>query len=181
MADPKKATGDTKDIYQDIYDTLRWYGDASKGRCPGVRLLPHYQPWIIPKAIDLGCGRGHTVKAIRELGLDCDGIDQVDLGNDMMVGSIMVDLDMSSYNTAICIDVIEHLEDDQVEKLFCNMAKVKRQIFAIHNGKGTEKGTVLHVNRKNFADWDKVVENHFQVLDKIVEHKRQVLYICNQK
>ena len=69
--------GSRDPLYQRIYEQHDWYGDAEQGRCPGVRLLPLYQSWLEGSVVDLGCGRGHTVQAIRELDFRCDGIDQV--------------------------------------------------------------------------------------------------------
>src|SRR5690606_38959105 len=31
---------DSRDLYQNIYETQDWYGNAEINRCPGVRLFP---------------------------------------------------------------------------------------------------------------------------------------------
>ena len=45
---------------------------------------------------------------------EADGIDQIDLDNGMLVGSIIEPLDLSKYLTSACIDVFEHLYDDEL-------------------------------------------------------------------
>ena len=171
----------SKDLYQKIYDDNPWYGDASEGRCPGVRLLPQYQDWLIGPVIDLGCGRGHAVQAIKELGFEAEGIDQIKNNPQMMVGDITKPLDdMQRFSSAVCIDCIEHLYDHQVDGLFANMKQVERQAFSIHNGESTGTGQELHVNRRSFDQWRTIIEEHFVIQREIQLHDNQVLYLTKR-
>ena len=79
---------ESKNLYQSIYDENPWYGNAEEDRCPGVRLLPEYQDWLVGPVIDLGCGRGHVVEALIEAGLEAEGIDQIVCNPKMRVGDI---------------------------------------------------------------------------------------------
>lgn len=170
----------SKEQYQKIYEDKKWYGNASINRCPSVRLLDKYISHLEQPIIDLGCGRGDCVHAMRNAGFESSGIDQIDLNNDMMVGSILENLDMSSYNTALCIDVIEHIDDDGVEKLFDNMKQCDVQIFAIHNGPSVLDGVELHINRKTWDEWDDVIQDVFDVVECIAISPEQVLYITRK-
>ena len=173
---------DSRDLYQKIYDDNPWYGDADKGRCPGVRLLPQYQDWLIGPVIDLGCGRGHTVDRLRELGFEANGIDQISKHPDMMVGDITKPIEnMTRFRSAVCVDCIEHLYDEQVEGLFANMKQVQRQAFSIHNGESTGTGQELHVNRRPFDQWRKIIERDFAIEKEIELHGNQVLYLTCSK
>ena len=59
-----------EELYQHLYDDpLLRYGDATFNRCPGVRFLPLYKHWLESYVFDFGCGRGHTVIAMKRLGL----------------------------------------------------------------------------------------------------------------
>jgi SAM-dependent methyltransferase len=165
-------------LYQKIYDENPWYGDAEQGRCPGVRLLPQYQDWLLEPVMDLGCGRGQTVTAIRQLGLQASGIDQIENNPEMEVGDITQPIeDLEMFASVVCVDCIEHLYDDQVAGLFENFKKVKRQAFSIHNGESTGTGQELHVNRKNFDDWHVLISKHFEIIKTIPITAEQILYL----
>ena len=60
--------------------------------------------------LDLGCGRGHTVEKLREMGFQASGIDQVCCHPEMQVGDITSPIkDIEQYGSVVCIDCIEHL------------------------------------------------------------------------
>ena len=169
-------------LYQEIYEQHDWYGNAHQDRCPGVRLIPEYQEWIQSPVLDLGCGRGHTVEKLRELGFDADGIDQISIHPGMQVGNITKPLDdMERYNSVACIDCIEHLYEEQVLGLFENMKRVERQAFSIHNGPSDDTGQELHVNRMDFIDWYSLISQHFDIGAAIKIHDEQMLYLTKRK
>ena len=169
---------ESKALYQKIYDDNPWYGDANEGRCPGVRLLPHYQDWLLGPVIDLGCGRGHTVEKLREQKFEAEGIDQISSHPDMLVGDITKPIEnIGRFQSAVCIDCIEHLYDEQVQGLFANMKQVRRQAFSIHNGESTGTGQELHVNRRPFDQWRTIIEEHFVIEKEISLHNQQMLYL----
>lgn len=176
------ASKNTATLYQKIYDDNPWYGDAEEGRCPGVRLLPEYQDWLLEPVLDLGCGRGQTVEHLRSLGFQAEGIDQIKNNPNMRVGDITKPIsDVSGFNSVICIDCIEHLYEDQVTGLFENMKQTKRQAFSIHNGESTGTGQELHVNRRSFQDWATLIRKHFEIAAAIQIHKEQMLYLTQSK
>ena len=172
----------TAALYQKIYDENPWYGDADQGRCPGVRLLPRYQHWLIDPVMDLGCGRGQTVEHLRQLGFHPVGIDQIKSNPKMRVGNITEPIaDIASFNSVICIDCIEHLYDAQVLELFANMKQVKHQAFSIHNGESIGTGQELHVNRRSFDEWAKIIGEHFDIAETIAISAEQMLYLTRSK
>lgn len=172
------ATPSSAALYQKIYDENPWYGDADQGRCPGVRLLPQYQDWLLEPVMDLGCGRGQAVTAIRQLGLQANGIDQIESNPEMQVGDITQPIqNLAEFTSVVCVDCIEHLYDDQVAGLFENFKKVKRQAFSIHNGESTGTGQELHVNRKSFDEWYELISKHFEIVKVIPITDEQMLYL----
>lgn len=169
--------------YQQIYTDEDWYGNADQGRCPGTRLYPQYKGWLKGKILDIGCGRGHTVELLRREGFVCDGIDQVNVNQDMLVGDITKTLciDSEDYTTCLCIDVIEHIPEEIIEGLFNNFKLFDVQIFSIHNGPSVYKGVELHVNRKPFDVWRSILSQHFNIIQEITIHNEQVLYYSKSK
>jgi len=173
----------TKALYQRLYDdpTL-FYGFADKDRCPGVRLLPFYHKWLHGRIIDLGCGTGDTVEALRKIGFDVDGIDQIVLDNGMLTGDITTKMTLTQYETALCVDVFEHILDDPLTHLMKNMAQVKYQIISIHNAATFENlDEDLHVNKKQFSEWRWILLRWFDVVEDITIHEYQHLYLCQRK
>jgi SAM-dependent methyltransferase len=168
----------TRSQYQRIYDDFDWYGDARQDRCPGVRLLPMCRDWLLSPVLDLGCGRGHTVEALREHGFVAEGIDQVAVNPAMRVGDICRPIaDVRSFASVTCMDCIEHLTDRELEGLVGNMLQVERQAFSIHNGPSADTGEELHVNRKPFREWERIISETFYIEKKIVIHENQTLYL----
>lgn len=166
----------SKEIYQEIYDTEAWYGNAEMGRSPGMRLMPRYRSFLEGKVVELGCGRGNVVEFLRENGAECEGYDQVSINPNMKVADITKDLDISP-DTIICIDVIEHIDDEGLDGLFSNFKKAKKQVFAIHNGPSVHNGMELHINRKPFDEWNKVIEKKgFKIVKMERIHDEQFLY-----
>jgi hypothetical protein len=96
----------------------------------------------------------------------------------MRVGDITQPIhDIKNFKSAVCIDCIEHLYEDQVIGLFENMQHTQRQAFSIHNGESTGTGQELHVNRKDFIDWTKLIREYFEIASAIQIHENQVLYL----
>jgi SAM-dependent methyltransferase len=180
--EPKSNSTDTASLYQKIYDENSWYGNAELDRCPGVRLLPHFVDWLEGPVLDLGCGRGHTVEHLQDLGFAADGIDQISCHAEMLVGDITKPIqDIQKYSSVVCMDCIEHLYDEQLEGLFDNMKNVKRQAFSIHNGESNGTGVELHVNRLSFVEWSERIRKHFDIAAAIQISPEQMLYLTRSR
>ena len=174
---------DMQKIYQKLY-TETTYGQAAVNRCPGVRNFPHYEDFLLPPIIDLGCGNGDTVRHLREHGFFSDGVDWINLTNDMMVRDITEPLDLRGYNTALCIDVLEHIPCVLVENVIENLKKVRRQVVAIHTGaaSGGPKHIQLHVTQLSFKEWDIIFDVHFNIIRTVIlEPTVRKLYLMEAK
>jgi hypothetical protein len=170
---------DYQSTYQKVYDETPWYGEGIEGdHCPGVRLIPYYKDWIIDPVMDLGCGRGHTVIKLKEMGYAATGVDIISLNNGMLCSDITKPITgIDLFNSCICMDVIEHITDEDLVGLFENMKKTKRQAFSIANFGSMHRGVELHINRKPFSEWITILKNHFTIVKDIEIHQRQHLYL----
>ena len=168
-----------QELYQALYDdpNLR-YGRAVSNRCPGVRYLPQFQGHLIEPVIDLGCGTGDTVKAMREVGFEADGLDWINGGVD-----ITEPQDLEKYESAICIDVLEHITDDKLPGLIQNLQKVKHQAVTVHCGSSKEAGypQELHTNIKTQAEWTAFLSEHFEIITTITLALHRYLYIMKAR
>ena len=178
----------TKDLYQSLYEDKNInYGDDEAGRCPATRYLPLFEKWLIPPIIDLGCGRGQLVLKLREKGLEAYGVDQVELNNGMTVADITkpVPASIGGFQTVVCIDVFEHMCDEDLVYVLRNMSYSKHQVISVFNGHTKESGhpEELHINVKpNWDDWEKLI-NSLLVIKEMVPirsgNARRV-YLCER-
>jgi SAM-dependent methyltransferase len=93
---------------------------------------------LAPKtAIDLGCGPGLLVEALRERGVEAWGVDLSDYAIEhaadgarefCRVGSISDPLDRT-YDLVICIEVIEHVPAQYADDCVANMAEHGRRVL----------------------------------------------------
>ena len=173
-----------REIYQEIYSkNLANYGRADKDRCPGVRLFPQYRHWLKGLIIDMGSGTGDTVRAMRQAGYQVDGMDQVSLDNGMLVGDITVSTPLlEEYDTAVCIDVMEHISDEDLTGLMMNLQKCQRQVITVYSGSNLAvvngKRVELHINQKPMAVWDRLIKAAFIIKETIRIKSTQTLYLC---
>lgn len=169
-----------KDIYEKLYKTTG-YGNDKKSS-PGCYFLDNYRDWIVYPAIDIGCGAGLLVQALRAQGNVIDGIDYIDLNNGMIVGDATVEQDFSAYTTTICCDVFEHIVPGLEIQLITNMSKSERQVISIHNGPSTKyDGKDLHINIRTWDEWEKLLKEKLKIKEKISISENQTLYLCLTK
>jgi hypothetical protein len=176
-----------REVYQRLYSTTN-YGKAEKGACPGVRYLPLYRDWLISPVIDLGCGTGDTVKALREEGFVANGIDQVIYGEGMRVGDITAPLTFEpTPKSALLLDVAEHIPDEGLEGVFQNMLGTDHQVISTFSGSSTWKGSEeLHINLKTPKQWREFIERWFTIQKEITLEPTKLpiirsLFLCEKK
>lgn len=154
-------------LYQRLYTTTD-YGKASAGKCPGVRFFPLYKKHVVSPFVDLGCGNGDTVIMLRQLGFNGTGIDQISLDNGLEVGDITKPHNLEVFETALCIDVLEHLEKEQIVKVFENLTTTKKQVLSVHTKSSQYGGGLeLHLTQEPFEWWESVIEKYLIIEEKI--------------
>ena len=171
-----------KELYQHLYeDPMLNYGRASMRRCPGVKFYEFYKDFLKGRIFDFGCGRGDTVALLEKEGYEAWGMDQIDLGSGMLIGDITAPFGTSEhYETALCMDVFEHILDADLKGLMENMAQCDRQIISVHTGSAFEAGckTDLHINKKPFKAWREFLETVFDVKEFRQLGKRRGIFLC---
>ena len=174
---------ESKALYQELYeDSKLSYGQSSRDRCPGTRYYSKYRDHLRSPIIDLGCGTGDTVRLMRDDIHEADGIDQIDLDNGMQVGSIIETLDLSKYLTSVCIDVFEHLYDDELKVLLANMQQTTYQVITVCTCQSREQGygIDLHVNIKTVSEWEIFINEYLDVIKIITLEPTRILYLCER-
>jgi hypothetical protein len=167
-------------VYQKLYnDETLHYGDADHKRCPSVRYLPNFSHWIKSPVIELGCGRGQLVELLRKQNIAADGMDFIKCNAGMMVVDISQPIDLSMYRSSICIDVFEHLNDQQVIQVLKNMQATTIQVINTHSGPARERGSIdLHINKKTSEEWASLISQYLKIKKTDILGKYRTLFLC---
>ncbi len=94
------------------------------------------------KILDVGCGRGILVKYLRDIGVDCKGVDisepdPIDkVGNHIFTGIDVLDLPLKErerYDTVLFLDVVEHTTDSVsfLKNILGSLPNVKTLIITV--------------------------------------------------
>jgi len=166
-------------VYERLYNKSD-YGKATANRCPGVRYLPDYINYIIDPVIDIGCGSGDTVQALRDAGLRADGIDWIKPQKQyLMQRDITQPLTLFGYSTAICIDVLEHLPVAGAVQCVKNMAVCRRAVISVFTKSHIVDGVELHITQQSKSEWLTIIKNEFaQVRIKVIMPQVRYLFFC---
>lgn len=98
-----------------------------------THLITRFEP---ARTLDAGCAKGFLVRALREQGVEAFGVDfseyaisQADdsIKDYVRTGSITEPLD-GPYDLITCIEVIEHLPDDQIEAAITRLCEASDRI-----------------------------------------------------
>lgn len=173
----------TREFYQDLYDKSN-YGKSSVDMCPGVRYLPHYIGRLQPTVVDLGCGTGDTVDAIKKtLHMDAVGIDWIDNGKQNIVADITEPLisTLVKYQSLICMDVLEHIPTEKLEAVFRNISVVPNIVLTIHTGSSVFCDEELHLTQKPIEWWvHELVKYMFIDEFYMVQPKRYIVFATSR-
>lgn len=167
---------DDEKLYLEIYNKHDRYG-YDIDRFPCSRLIPLYIDYLKSPIAYFGCGHIHAIRTLRDKFDKVDGFDINNLNYNMFQEDDTKDIDLSEYNSIICMGLIERLTDKHLHVLFDNFKKVERQVFSIHNGSCISRGIELHINRKIFTIWNLIIFNAgLEILDSIQISPEQKLY-----
>lgn len=154
---------------RDIYGEKYYRCDF--GEIPYDRSTPHYleffrrvAAWIVenvrPKtALDVGCAKGFLVEALRDRGVDARGIDiseyaigqvREDVRPHCRIGSAVDPLDRD-YDLVSCVEVVEHLSDEDGRKAIARIAA--RAACVLFSSTPDDTSEATHVNVRPVLYW----------------------------
>ena len=133
--------------------------------------------------IDLGCGTGETMLALREKGFEVHGADWVHLPVPRKVCDITEPMDLSKYRTSICLDVYEHIVDEKLIGLIRNMQQTQRQVITVCCvlSKKPKHNIELHTNIKTPDAWTKFLSKYFDIVEVISLNAIRYVYLTRCK
>ena len=149
--------------YQKLYKTTE-YGQSLNGDYPFVLNCLNRNMYTMEPVIDLGCGRGDFVIWLNSRGVIATGVDWVSLYNGMEIADITNRIDMSYYNTATCLNVLEHFDSKGVAGILDNMSKVSHQIIIISEHADNH----MHKNIKSIPEWPEYISEYLDIVDYLL-------------
>ena len=129
--------------------------------------------------LDIGCGPGTYVQALRNINVETSGLDIDDRvhGKEHLKYQSLFDITDEKSDTVICMEVAEHIEsereDEVVEKVVSTVEK-----NLIWTAAAIGQGGIGHINCKNKEDWaEKITKaglvRNLEKEKQLVEYARQ--------
>ena len=119
------------------------------------------------KLLDYGCALGFLVKSFRELGYNCDAYDISKWTKAQCIkrGIEYIEFKKSNYDLMLCLDVLEHMTNEQIKDLFNTIQSTHilvRIPCSTNGGKSfhldISNNDPTHINCKNKQEWFKLFE-----------------------
>lgn len=151
--------------YREAYKSPR-YGMGDKRKRKAAEVLAALEPGSL---LDVGAGRGEGVMLARAAGHDpVVGIEPVEYlagKNNIMVG-VATDLPFAthSWDTVMCLDVLEHLVPEDVEPALLEFRRVaKKTVFLTASERPHRFKNLgdLHISKRPIAEWQELFEKVF--------------------
>ena len=120
------------------------------------RLAPWIKSELSPaKVLDIGCGNGVYVKALREQGIDTVGIDIDDRIQDRtdLTYMSLFDLTDDKFDVVVCLEVLEHIEPEQSDLAIQKVADTVGKTLIWTAARPGQEG-VGHINCREKAEWE---------------------------
>lgn len=177
-------------FYDDLYNKTEYGKEGA-----ALKNFHFFEAWIEPPFCDLGCGRGNIVKRAKTKGIKAHGYDIIS-GAFMFQSNeahekygamftystdITKPLDISCYNTSICIDVMEHIPEGGIDGILQNMAKTKKQVISVSDIPDKSTDGLLHITVKEFRWWKARIQKYLEIIDELSVESWHNFYFCRQK
>lgn len=112
--------------------------------------------------LDVGCGKGHYIKALKEF--DIDGLDPYSEIKGIIKKSIVDFRPDRKYDAFYCVDVLEHIEEkDLAENLKALSTFAPVGLLGIANHSDIWDGVELHPIQQNAEWWTEALSPYFKV------------------
>lgn len=157
-------------VYNTIYKKVGDYNQTSATGKNGIVLK--YAKSVGGPILDAGCGRGNFLKLLSRAGIPCMGIEPsktcfkkfLKNGNFVSHNCTIEEWARKShavYNGVICIDVLEHIPEEELDNNLIALRKLSPNLLAgIANHSDFLANHELHLIQKNY-DWWRLRLNKF--------------------
>jgi len=150
-------------VYSKIYSQVDNYHMSDARLIDSIRYTEHWTPG---KLLDISCGAGEYIMEMNTRGFDCQGTELAEplLNENVAYGEIgSLNFEENEFDYVTCWDVLEHLPPgDEVEAL-AEMKRFARYgvAMSVNNKDSKSLGVQLHINKKPYDEWQKIVRDAF--------------------
>lgn len=150
------------------------------------RLSVIYNKNSVFHLIDIGSGRGHLIKMIKQNFPNCI-ITSVDLSkfhSEIIYEFITCDLSVESdrkkllekkYDVVTCTDVLEHLNENFIEDVIKTLSSLaNHSMLAIANHSDIWNGVELHTIQRNFEWWNELITKYYRVEKSEIKYNNRL-------
>lgn len=165
----------------------QWQRDYSQSACAVplakyVDIMMHQfeQPDKL-RLLDVGCGDGTTVKILRRLGYDCDGVDITLAGHKGSMDGFYeapiwnMPFKDNEYDITFSTDVLEHLPAPMLERSITEIFRISKisTFHCIATFSHILNDREMHLSIHNIAHWDDMFDhiNTFNKAYKVMDRK----------
>jgi len=155
-------------------------------------LASSIKKWIratIPKkssVMDFGCGNGTSLEWLKSEKYNPFGVEIAKNATGypgVIIGDLRNDLVLPKCDYGMCVDVMEHIPTEGVEKVLNNISNSIRSgaLFIIARDEdkdGAEVGQVLHLTRKPLEWWREKLLQHFSKVELLRYNANDESAIC---
>jgi len=119
--------------------------------------------------LDVSTGRGELIDSMRARGIESIGTEIVtDLlveGEVFFAWSNKLPFEDNSFDLVTNLDAMEHYLPEQTEEIIEELCRVSKRFiyFSISNIPSFHKGNNLHINIKEYKDWETLLSNYGKV------------------
>lgn len=167
-----------EDIYNRVYKKVKWYDEAYEEKLKAVEEhLPNTDKSI--RILDIGCGKGHYIRRLISLGYKnitgvefssycCETwLDELNVinANWLELGPTLED---NSFDLAVCMDVLEHIEPSNIQKFVSNIERTCNEaILGIANHSDIMEGEELHLIQQGVPWWTELLKKYYSNVDLV--------------
>lgn len=144
----------------------------------------------VKSVIDIGSGRGNFLRKLEE----CDRelkITSLDINKYHNVNCDFIRIDLSKkpdinkingeWDIAVCLDVLEHLEENIIEDVIEFISRVGRMAcFSVNYKEDIRYGINLHITLKDSFFWEEIVKKYYFIID-IINYENNIIIISKSK
>jgi 2-polyprenyl-3-methyl-5-hydroxy-6-metoxy-1,4-benzoquinol methylase len=168
------------DTYNNLYSHSNYNDPALTDNDTKWLVIKTLLPSTFNTAVDLGCGRGFYLKKLLELGKSSIGVEFSESCCKKYLSRLPHVCESvtsfcntkKEYDLAICIDVLEHIPEDQIDETLKSIKAISKcAIFGIANHSDILDGIEVHLIQEN-KDWwvSKISEHYRQIISADVSH-----------
>ena len=144
------------------------------------RLAEYIKNEINPESVlDIGCGPGTYVYALRNLDVEAKGldIDERVHGKEHLKYQSLFDITNESADTVICMEVAEHIESEQEDEVVAKVVGTVQKTL-IWTAAAIDQGGIGHINCKDKEEWAEKLTaaglvRNFEKENTLIEFVRQ--------